>query len=79
MRTFLINSGIVFIVILATDICDVYMYFIFGTTRISPCTLQVDGFEYVCTLGGTTLPAPYNATDGSVICIILETKVRELT
>ena len=34
--------------------------------------LQVDGFEYVCVLGGATLPAPYNATDGSVMCTILE-------
>ena len=41
--------------------------------------LQVDGFEYVCMLGGATLPAPYNATDGSVMCTILEDEVRDHT
>ena len=65
----------------AMGISDVCL--IFFTTRmslfISPCTLQGDGFEYVCMLGGATLPAPYNATDGSVACTVGEDEVQEFT
>jgi len=67
---------VLFIVTEAVGICDVCYIF---ATRISPCTLQVDGFEYVCMLGGATLPAPYNATDGSVTCTVGEDEVREFT
>ena len=41
------------------------------------CTLQVDGFDYVCMLGESTLPAHYNASDGSVMCTIVEGNVRD--
>ena len=30
-------------------------------------------------LGGATLPAPYNATDGSVACTVGEDEVQEFT
>ena len=51
----------------------------FSARRIYPHILQVDGFEYVCVLGGATLPAAYNATDGSVACTVGESVVRELS
>ena len=60
------------------SIFDLYV-FVFSTIRTSHCTLQVDGFKYMCMLGDSTLPAPYNTTDGSVMCTILEGNVRDST